>query len=428
MMEQDKLKIRLYPKQLQVINLLNNDSDNIIIYSGSVGSGKSYLGSVFLILACLKYPGIRVAMCRNHLSVMYSTTYKTFIEVIHKFGLKDNITINLQRNTIKFHNGSEVVMLHTERSVQDPEYQRFGGLELTYIWIDEFEMDKRCFNILNTRCRFKLKQYELIKKVLVTTNPISSWPYEFYKKWKNGTLPPNVKMIFSKTSDNLSLPADYIKTLSELPEPDYSRLFLGKWDYVMADKFFQRIYLENLFNIKTQTNNNKCITIDVASMGKDRMILLVWEGLKVVDFLVEEKTFLPSLKGKVNKFQQMYNIMNGDVVIDAVGLGTQLSQELFGCYKFTANASPKNSLYADARTECIFLLKNLITEVDLSILIQYAELIVREFEAHDIDYNSQKTKIISKDIVKKNLGASPDFFDSIYMRMIKLIKNKSISC
>jgi hypothetical protein len=73
------------------------------------------------------------------------------------------ITYNQQDGIIRFKNGSEILILDTAPSPKDPLYTRFGGLELSWCWIDESnETPAKAIEILSTRVgrRNKNKDWE----------------------------------------------------------------------------------------------------------------------------------------------------------------------------------------------------------------------------------------------------------------------------
>ena len=49
----------LLPKQKETFRYLLDNNTTEILYGGSVGSGKSYVGCMWIIVMCLKYEGTR---------------------------------------------------------------------------------------------------------------------------------------------------------------------------------------------------------------------------------------------------------------------------------------------------------------------------------------------------------------------------------
>ena len=65
---------------------------------------------------------------------------------------EDRGILNNQTNTIKFDNGSEIILLDCATQTSDPEWTRFGSLELTGAFIDEAnEVDAKGIQMLKTR-------------------------------------------------------------------------------------------------------------------------------------------------------------------------------------------------------------------------------------------------------------------------------------
>jgi hypothetical protein len=423
-------KIKLFKKQQLCFQYLKDKKNNVVFYSGSAGCGKTRLGIYWLITSCLMFSGSAWAICRNSHTVLYNSTFKTFMDICKELDILHYFTVNRSLGQINFENGSIIYLLHTEFQPSDELYVRFGGLEISGLVVDEAELSFDCFQVLKSRIRYKLDEYDIIPKILITSNPQNNWTYDyFWVRYKNKCLPENIKMILTTTTDNPTLSQSYIDELDRLPSPKRERLFLGMWEYNVEHTFFDRMELNMLFNRnRSDIVGNKYITVDVSGEGNDNTIVLVWNDFEIIDFFVEKKTILHNLVIKIKAMMQTHGVKPSNVVIDSVGIGTSVQQDVLGSYKFLANLKAIDPSFADLRSECIFMLKNNMYRVNLSKLVEYADRIIREFTEHNV-VEEDKNRIISKKKIKEKLGFSPDFFDAIYMRFVFLCKKRlTTSC
>ena len=153
----NNIDVSLNKKQLKTMDILYNSLDkNVIIYGGAAGGGKSYLGCLFIITYCLKYPEIRCMIGRYTIASIKSSTIVTFIDILKKYNIVYDY--NISDKIIKFENGSIVKFQQLAELPSDPEYDYLGSNEYTAVFIDEFtQITYKCYNIIQTRIRYKLK-------------------------------------------------------------------------------------------------------------------------------------------------------------------------------------------------------------------------------------------------------------------------------
>ena len=64
-------------RQSQAWRYLTDDKTNIVLFGGSAGGGKSWLGCLWITTLCLKYTGIRCLIGRSVLTQLKLTTLNT---------------------------------------------------------------------------------------------------------------------------------------------------------------------------------------------------------------------------------------------------------------------------------------------------------------------------------------------------------------
>ena len=176
---------------------------------------------------CQNYPNTRWLMGRAKLKTLKETTLNTFFELASKLDIGDEFNYNAQSNVIYFHNGSEIILKDLFLYPSDPNYDSLGSLEITGAFIDECnQVVYKAWQIVKSRIRYKLSEYDLIPKMLGTLNPAKNWTYkEFYQPSKNGTLKDYRKFIQALPQDNPHLHPSYLKSLLQLDNNAKERLY-----------------------------------------------------------------------------------------------------------------------------------------------------------------------------------------------------------
>ena len=99
-----RIKPNLTNKQKQAFKYLFDNVTSEVLFGGAAGGGKSWIGCAWIIIMCIKYPGIRCLIGRSKLSNLKITTLNTFFEVCQQFGLRVNehFTYNASSIIVKF--------------------------------------------------------------------------------------------------------------------------------------------------------------------------------------------------------------------------------------------------------------------------------------------------------------------------------------
>ena len=413
------------PRQAEALQYLSNDSSvNYVLYGGAAGGGKTMLGCTWQILRRLKYPGTRGLIGRAKLDTLKKTTVATFLEVANRIGLVagKEFTYNQQSHIIKFMNGSEIILADLFLYPSDPYMTDLGGLEITDFLIDEAaEVSEKAFNIVSSRVRYKLNEFNLVPKGLITCNPSKNWIYnQFYLPYKNDSLPEYKAFVQALPGDNLHLPTSYVQSLTRLPEVDRKRLLEGDWEYDnSADRLYQYEELMRCFRESTENNGQMYLTGDIARLGKDRTVLCVWKGMSCIDIVVLSQKRIDETKREIQRLMQQYTIKLSNIVLDEDGVGGGLVDTL-RCRGFqNGSKAVRGSQYQNLKADCYFKLGELIDKNELTLPIRYQEDIVKELEmVRRVNPDSDgKLKVTSKETISQRTGGlSPDFADAIMMR------------
>ena len=411
-------------RQSEALKFLSVDSDvETILYGGAAGGGKTMLGCMWQILRRLKYPGTRSLIGRAKLDTLKKTTMNTFFQVAQQIGLKagEDFAYNQQSHIIKFSNGSEIILADLFLYPADPQMTDLGGLELTDVFIDEAtEITEKAYSIVSSRIRYKLNEFGLKPKILLTCNPSKGWIYnQFYLPYKNQNLPAHRAFVQALPGDNIHLPDSYVTSLTRLPEADRKRLLEGDWEF---DNSSDRLYMyDELIRCFREPMNvgEGYITADIARLGKDRTVLCVWKGLSCIDIVVLRQKRQDEVKAEIQRLMNQHGIRLSNVLADADGVGGGLVDSL-RCREFmNGSKAVRGNQYMNLKADCYFRLGELIDKNEITLPIKWQEDIVKELELiRRVDPDKEgKLRVTSKDTISQRTGGiSPDIADAIMMR------------
>jgi phage terminase large subunit len=411
--------------QEQAIEYLFDNTTTEVLFGGAAGGGKSWVGCAWLILMCIKYPKTRWLMGRSKLDSLKKTTLNTFFEVCEVYGMKagQHYNFNGGSNVITFWNKSEIMLKDLFLYPSDKNFDSLGSLELTGAFIDECnQITEKAKNIVASRLRYKLDDYGLIPKLLMTCNPAKNWVYtQYYRPSKEGKQKPYRKFIQSLVDDNEYISKYYKTQLQTLDELSKQRLLFGNWEYdATNDSLIEYDAILNLFSQKG-VGGQKYISCDVARFGSDKTIIMYWEGLYIKKIRTLLKSAINDVVDEVRVLQQDNQVPLRNIIIDEDGVGGG-AKDYLRCQGFVNNARAlKNENYQNLKTQCYYKMADLINKGQIGITcddVNAKNNIIEELEqvrTKDADKDN-KLQIIPKDTVKAIIGRSPDYADAIAMR------------
>ena len=412
--------------QEQAIEYLFDKTTTEVLFGGAAGGGKSWVGCSWLVLMCVKYPKTRYLMGRSKLDALKKTTLNTFFEVCETWGLKagKHYNFNGGSNILTFYNKSEVMLKDLFLYPSDRNFDNLGSLEITGAFIDEAnQITEKAKNIVASRMRYKLDDYGLIPKMLMTCNPAKNWVYtQYYRPAKDGTQKPHRKFIQSLVDDNEYISKYYKTQLQTLDELSKQRLLFGNWEYDSTkDSLIEYDAILNMFSQKGVAGD-KYISCDVARFGADKTVIMLWEGLHIINIRTLLKSAVNDVVEAVRQLQQEYKVNLRNIIVDEDGVGGGV-KDFLRCQGFTNNARAlKSENYQNLKTQCYYKLADKINKGQVGIVcpdVNVKNQIIEECEqvrTKDADKDN-KLQIIPKDTVKAILGRSPDYSDALAMRM-----------
>ena len=447
------------PKQYKALTYLLDDVTSEVLYGGAGGGGKSYLGCTWLLMMCLKYPDSRWLMGRSKLKSLKETTLRTFFDVCKEnniVGDGEHYIYNQQSNSIIFYNGSEIILKDLFYYPSDPDFDSLGSLEIAGAFIDEVaQIDFKAYSVLKTRMGKVYKDGTEIKpKLFMSCNPNKEFAYKlFYLPWKDNKLDKSKQFIQSLPTDNRHLSKGRLEQLANSTGATRKRMYLGLWEYdedpntlIPYDNILSIVSNHHIINkdeagkiISTKTHDNKeykerFITCDPARLGKDNTMIWVWHGLNAYKKFILKQQTTDKVAEFIKELETKENVPRSNVIIDSDGVGGGVCDQLKGCIQFRNASSPFNKEnYPNLKAQCYYKLADVINNKDLLISAELTEEEDKEIreeleqvKAKDIDKDGKK-QIVPKEEVKRILRRSPDYSDSLMLRMYPIVKVRTES-
>lgn len=437
---------RFHKKQIQTLELLNDDSTTFVGYAGSARSGKTVLMCCAAVFECFAYPGVRHLMGRKDMQMLWKTTWKTLTKVLDMFGLvlDEDYRFNGKHYEMTFPNTSQIIAKNLELKPSDTEATAFGSLEITKAFVDQSEhVELKIIEKIQERVgSHKSYEYGLKGKVMETFNPAKTHVHRrYWVPFRDNKESKTKKFVRALPSDNPGKEAvewlkqkenDYIN--GDFSEVEYQKQVKGNFDY--DDDPNALIETDAIYDLWTNVTegDEKYISADIALEGSDRAVLGAWEGLKLIDVLVIDKMDAEELLKAINKFKAKHGVRNSRIVFDGDGLGAYLKGFLRGAKPFNNNAkqieTKEGTQYQNLKTQCYYKLAAMINQGAISIdklairddgikedLIQELGQVKRYHSEKD-----GKIKLQPKEVTIKNIGRSPDISDMLMMRMLFVLK------
>lgn len=419
-----------HKKQEEALKVLNDSLHVEFLYGGAAGGAKSWTGCADLAFKCLAYPGSKWFIGRESLKRLRESTLITFFKVCSAYGVRRDIDFwyNGQDHFIEFYNGSRIDLLDLRYLPSDPLYERYGSIEYTGGWIEEGgEVNFGAYDTLKTRIGRHLNdKYGILRKLFITCNPKKNWMYTtFYKPAKKKTLAPYMIYLPCLVQENPFIEKDYIKALeSTSDKTKKERLLKGNWDYddnpAMLCGFDA---IDAIFeNGLARVSDDFYLTADIARFGSDKARIAVWRGWIMVERICFDVSKTTQIQAAINHLRQKYRIPKKRAVADEDGVGGGVVDNC-GIVGFSNGGKPFNGEnYYNLQAQCGYKLAEKINahEVGVSCALSPEEreeitAELQQLQTYESD-SEKKLRIKPKELIKQDIGHSPDWRDLFLMR------------
>lgn len=429
-----------HEKQEEALQALTDNETEELLYGGAAGGAKSWTGCAWLLFMCIDYPGTKWFIGREELNRIEKSTLVTFQKCAAEYGITSYKYVS-KDNQIQFANGSIIDLLEIKFVPRDKMFERFGSVEYTGGWIEEGgETHFGAYDILKTRIGRHLNdKYGILAKLLITANPKKNWLYTtFYQPFKKKLLQAGKMFISALVDENPHIDSGYINKLDGIKDASQKkRLRFGDWDYdddptslCTYDKIIA-IFENN----HVQPGKERYIIADIARFGSDKARIGVFYGWKLVEQISYGMSDQTLLQDTIMALRVKHQVPNRNCLADENGIGGGIVDncKIVG---FLNNASPilvkasvnnqnnrqSNENYYNLQTQCIYGLAEIINKNQF-----YVGCDLTQDEKDEIaielswmkTYKSdedRKVRAIPKEIIKQNIGRSPDWRDLFLMR------------
>lgn len=330
-------KVSLSEKQTIAWEFLEDKITNEILYGGGAGGGKSYLGCIWHIYRRTTYANSRGIIGRAKIANLEQSTLVTLFKVAAKMGYIQGIhyNYNSQKHTINWYNGSQTILKDLFLYPSDPDFISLGSTEYTDAFIDEApEVTLKAIEIVSTRIRWMLDDFDLVPKLLMTANPSDGWLKERYIEDNNGSieLPPHQKFVQSLVSENPDEQFKnlYIQQLERLSSDyDKQRLLYGDWSAqreVQSPFATQWNDLKHIGNCEYDYKKQLIISIDFNLVNfAVTFYHFNNEGVQLVDEHDIKQGSIPAMIDFI-KERYFYSLPNAIMTGDAMGRNGMLGE------------------------------------------------------------------------------------------------------
>ena len=385
--------------------ILDGFDDDLRIACTSVSAGKSYALSIWIVLQCLKNPGIRGIIIAQNYRALTLVLIREIKNRCNEFGI--TIEHNKSNNELVFPNGSILYGF----SAESPDAV-LGLTEISLLAIDEAAYtNEEIYN--NARDRMRGSKYP--SRVRLISSPsntrVQNWFSTICKLHSD-------KVIHATAFDNpftsQSFKDELIERYGE-GTPLYRQQVLG--EIFDADVVSQIIKRSDFRQDKTANDNVYYLGMDCSGMGADKDVITIIDKYGIVDIseFSQAGTFI-----KVNRINDYYNKYHFKCgYLDNTGGYGQGILDLCKSKNLPidginfANKAFNEELYPNARTEMY-----LEAAKEIKDGFYVYDNVKEEFIAQEITINNkgQSTLVPKKDI-KEVLGHSPDYSDAVSLAL-----------
>lgn len=392
-------------------------------------------------MTCVAYPGIAWLVGRKEWDDLRKTSLVTIQKILRAHGMQEWIdyTLNMQTKELHYTNWSRIFFVPLKQQPTDMEFNFLWGYELTFAFVDEAqENSRKAINVINSRFTEKIKDYGLTGKVILGCNPDKWHLYSDFIRQDAEKLRAKGRIfIQSLYTDNPYIDHEkYRESLKNADEVTRQRLLFGNWDYDNnPNKLFKTDEILDMWTNPAQTNGTKFLSCDVARLGWDRIVEMIWDWDHLYKVYIQQYVTTDKTVDLIRQLEIEHGIRRSFEVIDSDGVGWWVVDQLRWAKWFVNNAQavqPAEAKYDDTKkvnyrnlkVQCLFKMRELMEKWLISIDERAfqndndREMFIQELEnvmTKNLDKEG-KIEIETKDEMKERIGRSPDLLDAFFMK------------
>ena len=397
-------------KLLQTLKPFAEPKRYKVAYGGR-GSGKSWTVARLLLLKASSTP-IRILCTREIQNSIKESVHKLLSDQIDALNLP---RWTIQNDSISHANGSEFIFkgLYTNLA----KIKSLEGVDIC--WIEEAEtISEESWQVLDPTIRKENSE------IWITFNPRFEED-TIYTKFILGNM-PNSTVIKVNYENNKYFPDVLREQMEHMKQYDYElyrHVWLGECKKIGDTRLFSMSEIEDAINLPYTDDEGETIWgLDVARFGDDRSVLArrygndikfidTWQGLRTTE-----------LADRVHTLYNQETRKPDAIFIDSIGVGAgvidQLAQRGLPVIEANASAQPTDAVYLNKRAEMYYNFKKRLRYTKLP---PNRDLLKEMLLIEYLYNNAGKTQLVSKDIIKKNYGKSPDLADAVALTYFDII-------
>jgi hypothetical protein len=259
---------------MQAIKLLKHQFDflnsnrKFLLLCAGIGSGKSFIGSHYIIKRVIDYPKALHFIGANTYSQLRDSTLAALFRVLQD--LEIEFSYNQNHGLLQFLNGR--VLCKTMDN-----YDMLRGIEIGTMWLDEVRDLKRdAFNMIMGRLRDK--NAKTLEGRLTTSPNGYNYLYDYFHPLGQN-YNENFGMINASSYANTHLPSGYIESLrSQYSTKFFQQEILGEFVNIQADNIYYEFDqdLSVIEKYKVDFNNPIIISYDFnIGVGKPMSVAIL---------------------------------------------------------------------------------------------------------------------------------------------------------
>jgi hypothetical protein len=222
----------------------------------------------------------------------------------------------------------------------------------------------------------------------------------------------------------------YLGNLMAQDEATQQQLLHGNWKVVMdGTDLINLIKLKDTFSNEFVQRGEKYITADIALKGSDLLVVMVWDGFRLIDVEVMEVARGNDVIDLLKDVAKKYGIPQSHILYDDDGAGSFVDGFIRNARQFN-NGRPalRKENYKNLKSQMYFKMADRINQDGYYISPDVLRKMIggKTIEKHLVDERRAikrdkpdidgKLCIIPKDQMKNIIGHSPDFMDAWMMR------------
>ena len=384
------------------------------MYWDFLTAGKSYALSLWIVLQCVKKPGLRGIVIAQNYRALTLVLIREIKKRCAEFGIAVNH--NKSSNEIVFYNGSTLYAF----SAESPD-ALLGLTEIDMLCMDEAAYDNaEIYN--NAKDRMRGGKYKPMTRLISSPNSterVQNWFSALCKKYPEC-------VIRATAFDNPFTSQEFKDELKERYTEGssmYRQQVLG--EILDMDVASQIIFRNQFPASKNDTGKEYWFGMDASGVGADSDMYAVIDKYGMVDYVERVESKTQEKVGITTMLYDKYNINSGNIDLTG-GYGNGLFDLVaekgynVGGINFSQKAID-SKLYPNARTEMYMEFAKAVKEG-----FWVNDTVKEELLAQSMFINNKgQAQLVPKEDVKKILGHSPDLCDAVALAIYAMNHTES---